>query len=111
MPRPSSFGVVRCGVLGVAAFLFGATAAGAQTTVTLADTSQTTTLTATVGDQARVTVPAGVSFAVSDIANATAASPATVTVANIVLSTASKQLRMSLQADAAAFTPPVGGAT
>ena len=111
MPRPSSFGVVRCGVLGAAALLFGATVAGAQTTVTLPDTSQTTTLTATVGDQARVTVPAGVSFAVSDIANATAASPATVTVANIVLATASKQLRMSLQAEAAAFTPPVGGAT
>src|SRR5215217_6144870 len=54
MPRPSSFGVVRCGVLGIAAFLFGAAGAGAQTTVTLADTSQTTTLTATVGDQARV---------------------------------------------------------
>ena len=111
MARPSLFGVVRCGVLGAATLLFGATVAGAQTTVTLADTSQTTTLTATVGDQARVTVPAGVSFAVSDIATATVASPATVTVANIVLATASKQLRMSLQADAAAFTPPVGGAT
>ena len=111
MPRPSSFGVVRFGVLGLAAFLFGATVAGAQTTVTLPDTNQTTTLTATVGDQARVTVPAGVSFAVSDIATATVASPATVTVANIVLATASKQLRMSLQAEAASFTPPVGGST
>jgi hypothetical protein len=110
MSRPSSFGIVRFSVLGAAAFLLGATVAGAQTTVTLPDTSQTTTLTATVGDQARVTVPAGVSFTVSDIASSTTASPATVTVSNIVLATASKQLRMSLQADAAAFTPPVGGA-
>jgi hypothetical protein len=34
---------------------------------------------------------------------------ATVTVANIVLATVSKQLRMSLQAEAAACTPPVAG--
>jgi hypothetical protein len=85
------------------------TSALAQTTVVLPDTSQTTTLTATVGDQARVTVPTGVAFSVSDIALSTAASAASVTVANIVLATASKQLRLSLQADAAAFTPPVSG--
>ena len=82
----------------------------AQTTVTLPDTSQTTTLTATVSDQAKVTIPAGVTFTVNDVSISTAASGASVTVANIVLATASKQLRMSLQADAAAFTPPVGGA-
>lgn len=110
MTRSSSLGVVWRGALGAAAVLLGATVANAQTTVTLPDTSQTTTLTATVGDQARVTVPTGVSFSVSDITAATVASPASVTISNIVLATASKQFRMSLQAEAASFTPPVGGA-
>jgi len=102
--------IARVSLSAMGILIAGVTAAGAQTTVTLPDTSQTTTLTATVGDQARVTVPTGVSFTVSDITSSTVASPATVTVSNIVLATASKQLRMSLQAEAAAFTPPVGGA-
>ena len=83
----------------------------AQTTVILPDTTQTTTLTASVNDQARVTVPAGVTFTVNDIASSTTSGAATISVSNIVLATASKQLRMSLQAAAASFTPPVGGAT
>ena len=82
----------------------------AQTSVTLADTSQTTTLTANVSEQARVTVPAGVSFNVNNVAASTAASAATVTVSSIVLATATKQFKVSLQANAASFTPPVGGA-
>ncbi|SRR5258708_6528282 len=101
---------VRIATIGVAMLVFGATAVSAQTTVTLPDTNQTTTLTATVSDQARVTVPAGVTFTVNDIASSTVASAASVTVTNIVLATASKQLRMSLEAEAASFTPPVGGA-
>jgi hypothetical protein len=84
--------------------------ANAQTTVTLPDTSQTTTLTAVVSDQAKVAVPAGVTFAVNDIASNTTAGAASVTVTNIVLATATKQFRISLQADSATFTPPVGGA-
>lgn len=113
MIRQFSFGTVRVArvaTLGVAMLVVGATVVRAQTAVTLPDTSQTTTLTATVSDQARVTVPAGVTFTVHDIASSTVASPASVTVSNIVLATATKQLRMSLQADAASFTPPVGGA-
>ena len=81
--------------------------ATAQTTVTLPDTSQSTSLTATVSEQARVTVPTGVTFTVADTSGSTAASAATVTIDNIVLATALKQLKVSLQADAAAFTPPV----
>ena len=82
----------------------------AQTSVTLTDTSQTTTLTANVSEQARVTVPSGVTFNVNNVAAATAASAASVSVTGIVLATATKQFRVSLQANAASFTAP-GGAT
>jgi len=85
--------------------------ANAQTTVTLPDTSQTTLLTATVSEQARIVVPASVSFNVGNIANSTAASAATVTIDRMVLASATKQLRISVQANAASFTPPSVGAT
>ena len=101
---------VRGSVLTVA-MLGCAVAANAQTTVTLTDTTQTTTLTANVADQAKVTVPAGVTFNVNDVSVSTASSGTSVTVTNIVLATAAKQLRISLQANAAAFTPPVALAT
>lgn len=83
----------------------------AQQSVTLTDTSQTTTLTANVSEQASVTVPAGVTFNVTDVTSSTAAAAATVTVESIVLATATKQMRVSLQANAASFTPPSVGAT
>jgi len=98
-------------VLAAGVLLAGAGTAHAQTSVTLPNTSQTTTLTASVSEQARVTVPAGVTFNVTNITASTAASAASVTVDNIVLATATKQLQVSLQANAASFTPPVGGAT
>jgi len=85
------------------------TAAQAQTTVLLPDTSQTTVLTATVSEQARVTVPASVAFAVGDLSSSTAASAATISIDRIVLTTATKQLKISVQAGAASFTPPVAG--
>jgi hypothetical protein len=102
----SSLHFVRVSALAIATFGLAA-AANAQTTVTLPDTSQTTTLTATVADQARVTVPAGVTFTVDDVTSATTSNTASVTVTNIVLASAAKQLRISLQANAASFTPPV----
>ena len=85
--------------------------ASAQTPVTLESTSQTTTLTASVSEQSRVLVPAGVTFNVTDIASSTVASAASVTIDNIVLASAAKQLKVSIQANAASFTPSVGGAT
>ena len=85
--------------------------ASAQVTVTLPDTSRTTLLTATVSEQARVIVPATVTFSVADIGTSTNASAASITVDRIVLATATKQFKISLQAGAAAFTPPVVGAT
>lgn len=98
-------------VIAAAAFVAAhATTAGAQTSVTLPNSAQTTTLTATVSEQARVTVPSGVSFAVSNVTTSTAASAASVTVESIVLATATKQLKVSLQANAASFSPPVTAA-
>lgn len=85
--------------------------ASAQTTVTVPDSSQTTTMTANVSEQAQVTVPAGVTFNVTNVAANTAASAASVTVDTIVLATATKQLKISLQAGAASFTPSVALAT
>jgi len=94
------------------AFVLGVSSVGyAQTSVTLTDTSQTTTLTANVSEQARVTVPSGVTFTVGNVGLATAATGASVTVSNIVLATATKQFKVSVQANAASFTPPVVGAT
>jgi len=102
---------VQASVLAFGAVAVLAGTASAQVTVSLPDTSQTTLLTATVAEQARVTFPSGVSFTVADVASSTASANASVSVANIVLATATKQLKVSLQANAAAFTPPVSGAT
>ena len=76
--------------------------------VTLPDTSQTTTITATVSEQASVSVPSGITFNVSDIASATNASAASVTLSNLVLATNTKQVKLSVKADAASFTAPAG---
>jgi len=102
--------LLRLSSLAAAAWACSAAVASAQTPVLLPDTGQTTTLTATVGDQARLTVPSGVTFAVNDVNGSTTSSAASVTVSNIVLASATKQLRISLQADAATFTPPASGA-
>jgi len=84
-------------------------ATAAAQTVSLPDTSVTTTLTATVSEQATITVPGNISFNVTNITAGTTAT-ASVSVSNIVLANATKQLKVSLQADAASFTPPVVGA-
>ena len=95
----------------VGLLLVGAGTVEAQTPITLPNTGQTTTLTANVSEQARVTVPSGLTFNVTNIAASTAASAASLTVDDIVMATATKQLQVSLQANAASFTPPVTGAT
>jgi hypothetical protein len=81
-----------------------------QTVVQMGDT-QTTVATAAVTEQARVIVPAGVTFNVTNIAASTAANAASVTVDHIVLNTASKQLKISVKAAAESFAPSVEGAT
>lgn len=88
-----------------------ATLASAQTTVALTDESQSTTLTAEVSEQARITVPAGVAFNVGNTSVITNAAVASVTVDNIALATATKQLEISVAANALAFTASGAGAT
>jgi hypothetical protein len=95
----------------VLALVLCASAASAQTTVTLPYTSQTTVLTVNVSQQARVRVPAGITFNVTDVGSSTAASAASITVDQIVLASASSQLRVSVKADASSFTPPAPGET
>lgn len=82
----------------------------AQTVVVLPNSQQETVLTADVHEQARVTVPAGVSFSVTDISASTAAAAAAVTIDNIVMASSTKQLKVSVQASAVAFTPSVAEA-
>ena len=98
-------------VIGAAILVGQAAVVAAQSTVTLPDTSQTTTVSIAVSEQARVAVPSGISFSVSNVGAATAAAAATVTIDQVVLASASKQLRVSLKANAAAFTPPTAGDT
>ena len=83
----------------------------AQTTVNLPDSSQTTTMSVSVTEQARVAVPGGITFNVTNIGASTAASAATVAIDQIVLSSVTKGLRLSLRAEAASFTAPVSGET
>lgn len=95
--------------LSAAAYLLAASAASAQTVVTLPDTSQTSTVAANVAEQARVSVPVGISFNVTNVGAESVAGAATVTVDQIVLATATRSLRLSLRAAASAFTPPAPG--
>lgn len=97
-------------VLGLAVCLQAALAE-AQTSVQLPSAPSTTTLTAAVSEQAFITVPSAASFNVTDIRSTTTTSDQTVIIAGIVLASATKQLQVSLRANAGSFTPPVAGAT
>jgi hypothetical protein len=76
--------------------------------VTLPDETQSTTFTATVSEQADVTVPASVAFTVGDVSSSTDSAAQTVSATTVVL-TNGQALRVELQGDAADFTPPAGG--
>jgi hypothetical protein len=82
-----------------------------QVVVDLPDTSQTSSMQATVSEQAQVTVPADITFAVTNITITTAATAAAVTITNIALATSTKQLEILIDTSAADFTPPTGGGT
>ena len=77
------------------------------TVVTLPNETQSTTFTATASEQADVTVPATVTFAVTDVSSATQ-STESVSATSIVL-TNGNALKISLQASAADFTAATGG--
>jgi hypothetical protein len=85
-----------------------AAAAHAQAAVSLPDTGLSTTLTAVVADQAAVSLPGAVAFAVTNVNGSTAVTNQEVTISNIVLATATTQVKLSLQANAATFASPAG---
>ena len=94
-------------VLAIALLWVSSVAFGVE--VPLPDTSQTTTLNANCGEQANVTAPTAITFAVSDVSQPTLSTNQAVSATSIVLGSG-KALKVSLQANAANFTPPVGGA-
>ena len=53
----------------------------------------------------------GVAFTVNSVGASTASSSVSVSATGVVLATATKELKVSLQANAASFTPPSGSAT
>ena len=92
---------VACAVL----LLAGAASA---VVVTLPNTTQTTTFTATVSEQANVSVPASVAFNVTNVSADTNSADQSVSATTVVLSDG-KALRVEIQAGAADFTAPSGG--
>jgi len=80
-------------------------AAGAQTLLTLPDsTTLTSSLSASVSEQATVTVPATISFAVTYVVSDTAAGASAITVTGILLDTGLKQVKISIKAATGSFT-------
>jgi hypothetical protein len=81
--------------------------ASAQTPVFLPDESTSSTLTANVSEQAQISVPATVNFAVTNILVSTASTPVSVAATAIVLANASKTLHIMLKGNGPVFTPSV----
>jgi hypothetical protein len=93
----------------IVAELFAVSTAIYAAQVTLPDTSQTTTFTANVSEQAVVSVPASITFNVTDVSSDTqATSDATVSATTIVLADGNA-LKVEIKANAASFTAPTGG--
>ena len=84
--------------------------AGAAVVVTLDDETQSTTFTATVAQQASVTVPSGVAFSVVNVAASTDSDAQSVTVTQIVL-TNLQGIKIYLKVYEATFTKPAGSVT
>jgi hypothetical protein len=92
----------------IAAFtLMTAGLASAQTVLPLPNETGTSTLTATVSEQASFSVPSSVNFNVTNILVTTPSSAVTVTATNIVLANASKTLHIMVRGNGPVFTPSV----
>ena len=90
MSRPRAAGTLRIALLGIIAMAAAVLSAGAQETVT-------------------ISVPLAASFPVTDVSRSTSGAPNVTTVSFFYANlTPGKALRVSVQADAAAFTPPSG---
>ena len=98
-------------LLAGAVLMVAAACAASADAVVLPDTSQTTTMTATVSEQCNITVPASFVWDVIDVASDTASDDQEVTITNIVLAAPTKQLKLSITANAASFTAPGGAGT
>jgi hypothetical protein len=79
----------------------------AQTVLPLPNETGTSTLTATVSEQASFSVPSTVSFNVTNILVPTASTAVTVSATNIVLANASKTLHIMVRGNGPVFTPSV----
>jgi hypothetical protein len=79
----------------------------AQTVLPLPDETGTSTLTATVSEQASISVPSTVNFNVTNILVTTPSSAVTVNATNIVLANASKTLQILVRGNGPVFTPSV----
>jgi len=93
----------------VSVLVLGLSAAAGATVVALPDETQSTTFTATVSEQAVVTVPTDVTFDVTDVTSTTDET-GEVSATSIVL-TDGNALKIWLKGNAAAFTAPATGGT
>ncbi|MHB1461836.1 MAG: hypothetical protein ACYC1M_11190 [Armatimonadota bacterium] len=85
--------------------LVGHTARADDTDITAqANGLTSTTLTANVSEQCKITVPSTLAFYVTDITANTVTAVQVLKVENIVLATATKQLKLYIKADASTFT-------
>jgi hypothetical protein len=96
-------GAIVCGLT------IAGTSAAAQQVTSLPDATHTTTLTAIVTEQARVTVPANLTLFVTDVTQKTDAAATTVSLANIVLPSDTSEVRVLIKAAARSFVPPAPG--
>jgi hypothetical protein len=80
-------------------------------TVALPSSAITTMMTAAVTEQANISIPSTVGLDVTNVDAQSARPNLTINVSSIVLATATKQLRISVQAAAASFTAPSGAPT
>jgi len=87
-----------------------ASLAGA-TVVTLPNVAQGSTFTATVSEQANVSVSAAIAFAVDDVTSATVNTADASVSATVIVLTNGNALKIELTGDAETFTPPAAGGT
>ncbi len=91
------------------ALVAGLATAGAQTTVILPDTSQTTGVVVNIMENVTVTIPPAAFFSVANISAPTPSSTLTVSASALMRKTTSTGIALSVRAAAPQFTPPQSG--
>ena len=100
------YAVYRIFAAAIIILLFAGTASAA--VVTLPNETQTTSFAATVSSQANVTIPAGITFTVTNVSADTASAAQTVN-ASVIVVPNGNELYFQIKANAANFTPATGG--